>query len=62
MCGHGERAMTAASLLQRAGHRGLAVIAGKASVGIGTKDLTFDSFFRSWANAAVTLCLPNCRA
>ena len=54
--------MTAASLLQRAGHRGLAVIAGKASVGIGTKDLTFDSFFRSWANAAVTLCLPNCRA
>lgn len=28
MCGHGERAMTAASLLQRAGHRGLAVLAG----------------------------------
>ena len=27
MCGHGERAMTAASLLQRAGHRGLAVLA-----------------------------------
>jgi rhodanese-related sulfurtransferase/glyoxylase-like metal-dependent hydrolase (beta-lactamase superfamily II) len=28
MCGHGERAMTAASLLQRTGHRGLAVLAG----------------------------------
>jgi hydroxyacylglutathione hydrolase len=28
MCGHGERAMTAASLLQRAGHQGLAVLAG----------------------------------
>jgi hydroxyacylglutathione hydrolase len=28
MCGHGERAMTAASLLERAGHRGLAVLAG----------------------------------
>jgi len=28
MCGHGERAMTAASMLQRAGHRGLAVLAG----------------------------------
>jgi rhodanese-related sulfurtransferase/glyoxylase-like metal-dependent hydrolase (beta-lactamase superfamily II) len=28
MCGHGERAMTAASLLQRAGHRGLAVLTG----------------------------------
>ena len=28
MCGHGERAMTAASLLQAAGHRGLAVLAG----------------------------------
>ncbi|MXM67655.1 MBL fold metallo-hydrolase [Streptomyces sp. HUCO-GS316] len=27
-CGHGERAMTAASLLQRAGHNGLAVLAG----------------------------------
>lgn len=27
-CGHGERAMTAASLLQRAGHRGLAVLDG----------------------------------
>ncbi|MFF4352808.1 rhodanese-like domain-containing protein [Streptomyces sp. NPDC001530] len=27
-CGHGERAMTAASLLRRAGHRGLAVLAG----------------------------------
>ncbi|GHI04121.1 hydrolase [Streptomyces cellostaticus] len=27
-CGHGERAMTAASLLQRAGHHGLAVLAG----------------------------------
>jgi rhodanese-related sulfurtransferase len=32
MCGHGERAMTAASLLQRAGHDGLAVLAG------GTQD------------------------
>jgi rhodanese-related sulfurtransferase len=31
MCGHGERAMTAASLLQRAGHRGLAVLAGGAT-------------------------------
>jgi hydroxyacylglutathione hydrolase len=30
MCGHGERAMTAASLLQRAGCRGLAVLAGSA--------------------------------
>ena len=30
MCGHGERAMTAASLLQRAGHRDLAVLAGGA--------------------------------
>ncbi|MGH3187747.1 MAG: MBL fold metallo-hydrolase [Streptosporangiaceae bacterium] len=30
MCGHGERAMTAASLLQRAGQRGLAVLAGEA--------------------------------
>jgi len=30
MCGHGERAMTAASLLQRAGCRGLAVLAGGA--------------------------------
>jgi glyoxylase-like metal-dependent hydrolase (beta-lactamase superfamily II)/rhodanese-related sulfurtransferase len=28
MCGHGERAMTAASMLQRAGHRGVAVLAG----------------------------------
>ncbi|MEU9244481.1 rhodanese-like domain-containing protein [Streptomyces sp. NPDC048385] len=27
-CGHGERAMTAASLLQRAGHQDLAVLAG----------------------------------
>lgn len=27
-CGHGERAMTAASLLQRAGHHGLAVLTG----------------------------------
>ena len=30
MCGHGERAMTAASLLQQAGHHGLAVLAGGA--------------------------------
>jgi hydroxyacylglutathione hydrolase len=30
MCGHGERAMTAASLLQRAGQPGLAVLAGGA--------------------------------
>jgi hydroxyacylglutathione hydrolase len=30
MCGHGERAMTAVSLLQRAGRRGLAVLAGGA--------------------------------
>ena len=30
MCGHGERAMTAASVLQRAGHGGLAVLAGGA--------------------------------
>jgi rhodanese-related sulfurtransferase len=28
MCGHGERAMTAASLLRRAGHRDLAVLVG----------------------------------
>jgi hydroxyacylglutathione hydrolase len=28
MCGHGERAAGAASLLERAGHRGLAVVAG----------------------------------
>lgn len=30
MCGHGERAMTAASLLQRSGQHGLAVLAGGA--------------------------------
>ena len=30
MCGHGERAMTAASMLQRAGHTGLSVLAGGA--------------------------------
>jgi hydroxyacylglutathione hydrolase len=30
MCGHGERAMTAASLLRRAGQHGLAVLAGSA--------------------------------
>jgi glyoxylase-like metal-dependent hydrolase (beta-lactamase superfamily II)/rhodanese-related sulfurtransferase len=30
MCGHGERAMTAASLLRRAGRAGLAVLAGGA--------------------------------
>jgi hydroxyacylglutathione hydrolase len=30
MCGHGERAMTAASLLQAAGRHGLAVLAGGA--------------------------------
>jgi rhodanese-related sulfurtransferase/glyoxylase-like metal-dependent hydrolase (beta-lactamase superfamily II) len=28
MCGHGERAMTAASLLKRAGHRDMSVLAG----------------------------------
>lgn len=28
MCGHGERAMGAASLLERAGHRDLAVLTG----------------------------------
>jgi rhodanese-related sulfurtransferase/glyoxylase-like metal-dependent hydrolase (beta-lactamase superfamily II) len=28
MCGHGDRAMTAASLLERSGHRDLAVLAG----------------------------------
>jgi hydroxyacylglutathione hydrolase len=33
MCGHSERAMTAASLLQRAGRRGLAVLAGGAGDG-----------------------------
>jgi hydroxyacylglutathione hydrolase len=33
MCGHGERAMTAASLLQRAGHHGLAVLDGGAGGG-----------------------------
>jgi hydroxyacylglutathione hydrolase len=27
-CGHGERAMTAASLLERAGHRGITVLDG----------------------------------
>ncbi|TDD16360.1 MBL fold metallo-hydrolase [Kribbella turkmenica] len=31
MCGHGERAMTAASLLQRAGRRDLAVLSGGAA-------------------------------
>jgi rhodanese-related sulfurtransferase len=31
MCGHGERAMTAASLLQRAGHRDLTVLVGGPS-------------------------------
>jgi len=30
MCGHGERAMTAASVLQAAGSHGLAVLAGGA--------------------------------
>ncbi|MBC6451280.1 MBL fold metallo-hydrolase [Actinokineospora xionganensis] len=30
MCGHGERAMSAASVLERAGHRGLAVLVGGA--------------------------------
>ena len=30
MCGHGERAMTAASMLQRAGHHGVSVLAGGA--------------------------------
>jgi hydroxyacylglutathione hydrolase len=30
MRGHGERAMTAASMLQRAGHHGLAVLADGA--------------------------------
>jgi rhodanese-related sulfurtransferase len=28
MCGHGERAMTGASVLERAGHRDLAVVHG----------------------------------
>ena len=28
MCGHGERAMTAASLLERAGRRDLVAVAG----------------------------------
>jgi hydroxyacylglutathione hydrolase len=28
MCGHGERAMTAATLLERAGRRDIAVLAG----------------------------------
>jgi rhodanese-related sulfurtransferase len=28
MCGHGERAMTAASLLERAGHKELQVVQG----------------------------------
>jgi rhodanese-related sulfurtransferase len=28
MCGHGERATTAASVLERAGHRDLAVVVG----------------------------------
>ena len=28
MCGHGERAMGAASLLERAGHRNLTVLEG----------------------------------
>jgi hydroxyacylglutathione hydrolase len=31
MCGHGERAMTGASLLQRAGHRDLTVLLGGPS-------------------------------
>ncbi|KWX10807.1 hydrolase, partial [Carbonactinospora thermoautotrophica] len=30
MCGHGERAMSAASLLERAGHRQVAVLVGGA--------------------------------
>jgi rhodanese-related sulfurtransferase len=30
MCGHGERAMTAASLLERSGRRDLAVLVGGA--------------------------------
>lgn len=28
MCGHGERAMTAATLLERAGHHNLGVLVG----------------------------------
>ncbi len=36
MCGHGERAMTAASLLQRAGHRDVAVLVGGAR-GLGRR-------------------------
>lgn len=30
MCGHGERATTAASLLERAGHRDISVLVGGA--------------------------------
>ena len=30
MCGHGERAMTGASLLERAGHHDLSVLVGGA--------------------------------
>jgi hydroxyacylglutathione hydrolase len=30
MCGHGERATTAASVLERAGHSGVAVLAAGA--------------------------------
>ena len=30
MCGHGERAMTAATLLQRAGHSAVSVVDGGA--------------------------------
>ncbi|CAN5156791.1 MBL fold hydrolase [soil metagenome] len=36
-CGHGERAMTAASLLERAGHRDVVVLAGSADELAGTR-------------------------
>jgi hydroxyacylglutathione hydrolase len=38
MCGHGERAMGAASLLARAGHRDLAVLSGGPDDWAGATD------------------------
>jgi rhodanese-related sulfurtransferase len=44
MCGHGERAMGAASLLERAGHRDVAVLVGGPAdwAGATGRDLASD--------------------
>jgi hydroxyacylglutathione hydrolase len=43
MCGHGERAMTGASLLERAGHRDLAVLAGGPEEWAGAHGRTLET-------------------